>query len=222
MRTSTRLKTLLSGIAAAGTVFGGLCVCASEAQAGEGFDEGPHIWLAPVGVGVPVVTDDFFDLDPTFTWGLGGGWMFTPTRLFKVTLGGAFEHSLLRFEDSDFDFDEFGGHVLRFNLESRLGAGNEKVWGYGLIGAGAAGVLVHARNENILFDLDERRSAPGFNFQLGAGVQAIVWRGLYLGGEVDADLGLFFEKDDEGIGFNDDDDFSIHQVSIEFIIGYTF
>lgn len=195
---------------------------AAGPQRGGGFDEGPYIWIAPGAFGLPVGTDDFLDLDPTFGWGFGGGWMFARGRVFKATVGGAFEHTLLFFEDSDLDFDEFGGHVLRFVPEARIGAGTDKVWGYGLVGGGVAGVLVHVRHDGPIFDLDEDRSAPGFSFQLGGGVQGIVYRNLFLGGEFDVDLGQFYEDDEDDFLFNDDDDFAIYQVTIEFLVGWYF
>ena len=194
---------------------------AAGPQRGGGFDEGGYVWVAPGAVGLPVDVDDFWQLDPTFGWGFGGGWMFARGKLFKATVGGAFEHTLLFFDDAD-EFDDWGGHVLRFLPEARIGAGTNKVWGYGLVGAGVAGVLVHFRNNNPIFDVDETRSAPGFNMQLGGGVQGIVYRNLFLGGELDIDLGLFYEDDGDEIPFNGDDDFAIHQVTIEFLIGWYF
>ncbi|WP_157596382.1 hypothetical protein [Plesiocystis pacifica] len=190
----------------------------AQAKGGGGFDQGGYIMGTPGSVSIPVDTDDFFDLDPTFGWGFGGGYMFAEGKLFKATIGGVFEHSLVIFDD--LDYDDLGGHLVRFMPEARIGAGTNKVWGYGLMGGGVAVVNVNWRND--FFDLDGRESAPGFNMQLGGGVQAIVYKNLFIGGEFDVDLGFFFEDDDDQFGSPRDDDFTIHTVSIEAIIGWYF
>ena len=188
-----------------------------------GFDEGGYIMLAPGSIALPFRSHDFFDLDPTFGWGFGGGYMFSRGPLFKATVGGVFEHTVLLFDD--FEHDNFGGHVLRFMPEARIGLGTNAVWGYGLFGAGIAGTLWSWHRDVPWFDdIDGRRSAPGFNVQVGGGVQGIVWKNLFLGGEVDVDFGYFFHDRDydwEGDDFNDDD-FQVQQVAIEFLIGWYF
>ncbi|NVB42699.1 hypothetical protein G6O69_33060 [Pseudenhygromyxa sp. WMMC2535] len=184
---------------------------AASPQRGGGFDEGGYILGVPGGVGLPLDTDDFGNLDPTYGWGFGGGWMFARGRVFKATVGGAFEHSLMIFDN--FEFDDFGGHILRFLPEARIGAGNNRIWGYGLAGIGAAVAVVH----NDLTDNTE--AAGGLNMQFGGGIQGMIWRNLFLGGEFDFDLGFFFDEDRD---LSSDDDFAIHQVTIEFMIGWYF
>lgn len=221
-----RLPLLVSALACS---FLTLALTEAEAEAAPpqrsgGFDEGGYIMGVPGGLGIPVARDDFYRLNTaTYGWGFGGGYMFARGRLFKATVGGSFEHALLVF-DTDFDneFDNFGGHVIRILPEARIGLGTNKIWGYGLVGAGPAITLVHWRNNNPFFDVDRSESAPGFNMQLGGGVQGIVWKNLFLGGEVDVDLGFFFEEDPNQFGFDNDDDFAIHMVTFEFLIGWYF
>ena len=204
---------------------------ASEAQAAKpqrsgGFDEGGYIAATPGSLVLPFAGDDFetdaFDLDPTYGWGFGGGYMFARGRLFKATVGGVFEHTVLLFHDVD--FDDFGGHVIRVMPEARIGVGTNKVWGYGLFGAGPAGTFWVWDYDVPFFDddIDGRESAFGFNAQFGGGVQGIVYKNLFLGGEIDFDLGFYFEGDDDDWRGNDDDDFTIFSVAFEFMIGWYF
>jgi hypothetical protein len=186
---------------------------AAPPQRGGGFDEGGYIQGSPGPIAVRIADDDFGDpddIDPAWPWSFGGGWMFARGPLFKATLGGAFEHQLLFFRDVD--FDDFGVHSLHFLVESRIGAGTNKVWGYGLMGLGPGVTVVNIRNPTF----GRTDAAPGFNMQLGGGIQGIVYRNLFLGGEIDFDLGFYF--DDDYL----DDDFSYHMMSIEFLIGWYF
>ncbi|MCA9683123.1 MAG: hypothetical protein KC457_13065 [Myxococcales bacterium] len=217
-----RLAPVLTMVLAAAAYLG---LPQTEAQAappnkGGGFDEGGYIMGVPGGVGIPVVTSDFYDLNPSYGWGFGGGWMFARGKYFKATVGGVFEHAVI-FPDNA-DFNDFGVHILRFMPEARIGLGSNKVWGYGLAGGGPAFAIVHWRNNNPVFNVDTSHMAPGFNMQLGGGVQGMIWKNLFLGGEVDVDLGFFFEDDPNDFGNDNDDTFVIHQVTLEFLIGWYF
>lgn len=192
---------------------------AAPPQRGGGFDEGGYIMGSPGSLGLPLGEDDFPDLDPTFSWSFGGGYMFARGPLFKATVGGVFEHSLIILDD--FDFDDLGGHILRFMPEARIGAGTNKVWGYGLFGFGIAGAILIWDDDLPFIDNDRDESWPGATVQIGGGVQGIVWRNLFLGAELDFDFGFFFEDEDD-FDINNDDDFAIHQVTIEFMIGWYF
>jgi hypothetical protein len=194
---------------------------AARPQRSGGFDEGGYIYLTPGAFVLPFSERDFIDLDPSFGWGFGGGYMFARGRLFKATLGGVFEHTVLFFDR--YDYNDFGAHVLRFMPEARIGLGSNKVWGYGLFGAGIGGALWRWHRDVPFFDdLDGRNSAFGVNVQVGGGVQGIVYKNLFLGGEVDVDVGLYFEGDDNVWVDNADDDFTLMQVAFEFMIGWYF
>ncbi|PRP91304.1 hypothetical protein ENSA5_56530 [Enhygromyxa salina] len=194
---------------------------AAKPQRGGGFDEGGYIMLTPGSLVLPFAEDDFTDLDPSFGWGFGGGYMFARGELFKATLGASFEHTVLVLDD--YDFKDFGVHVLRFMPEARIGLGTNKIWGYGLFGAGVAGALwFWDFDVPFLNDINGDDSAVGFNVQFGGGVQGIVYKNLFLGGEIDFDLGLFYEGDAGDWRGNADDDFSIFQVAFEFTIGWYF
>jgi hypothetical protein len=198
---------------------------AARPQRSGGFDEGGYIIATPGSLVLPFAgndfEDDYFDLNPTYGWGFGGGYMFSRGPLFKATVGGVLEHYILIFDD--LEFDEFGGHVIRVMPEARIGLGNNKVWGYGLFGAGPA-FTVWRWNYDVPFfdDVDGSETAFGFNAQFGGGVQGIVYKNLFLGGEVDFDLGFYFEGDEDDWRGNNDDDFAIYSVAFEFLIGWYF
>jgi len=219
-----RALTLPLTAALAGACYFGFGSAEAEAagpQRGGGFDEGGYVYLTAPSFVLPFAEDDFIDLDPSFGYGFGGGYMFARGKLFKASVGGVLEHSVIFFDR--YDFDEFGAHVIRFMPEARIGAGTNKVWGYGLFGAGVAGALWNWNADlGFLGDLRGRNSAPGFNVQVGGGVQGIVWNNLFIGGEVDLDFGLFFEGDDNDWANNADDDFGIYTVAFEVMIGWCF
>jgi hypothetical protein len=181
--------------------------------------------FVPGSLVLPFAGNDFetnvYDLDPTYGWGFGGGYMFSRGPLFKATVGGVFEHTVLLFDNVH--FHDFGAHVIRVMPEARIGLGNNHVWGYGLFGAGPAGAIwVWDYDTPFFNDGHGRDAAFGFNAQFGGGVQGIVYKNLFLGGEVDFDLGFYFEGDDDDWRGNADDDFAIHSVAFEFLIGWYF
>ena len=184
---------------------------AAKPQRGGGFDEGAYVMGSPGAFVMPFSERDFTDLAPSFGWGFGGGYMFARGKLFKATVGGVFEHAVV-FVDG-VDYRDFGVHILRFMPEGRVGLGTDKVWGYGLFGAGVDGILWRA---DLGWFGSGRDSAPGFNGQFGGGVQGIVWKKLFLGGEVDLDLGLYFDDNRRNR------DFTVFSVSVEFLIGWCF
>jgi hypothetical protein len=208
---------------------------AAGPRGGSGFDEGGYIFLTPGSLVLPFSDDfndnDIFDLHPTYGWGFGGGYMFARGRLFKATVGGVFEHTLLMF--NDVDFTDFGGHLIRVMPEARIGLGNNKVWGYGLFGAGPAGAIWvwdaepgwcddGPGNDNCDdWSLNHREGAPGFNVQFGGGVQGIIVQNFFLGGEFDVDLGFYFDDDDNWRG-RDHRDLGVYTVAFEFILGWYF
>ncbi len=183
-----------------------------------GFDQGGYIFLTPSSV-VPTERhhynpriDYIHARDPSFGWGFGGGGMFPVGRLFKATVGGVFEHTVLFFSK---DFSIGGGHIIRFMPEIRTGLGNDKVWGYGLCGAGIAGVFWHTEHTGFIYDVGTTRySGPAFNVQSGGGIQGIVWKNLFLGGEFDFDLGWGRH--------NYDRNFRVFTVAFEFMLGWYF
>jgi hypothetical protein len=224
MRPARRLPAVLGPTLTAALYLG---LPEPEAEAARyrsgGFEEGGYIFLTPGSVVVPFSEHDFTNLNSvTYGWGFGGGYMFARGKLFKATIGGVFEHTVL-FLDG-YDFNDFGAHVLRFMPEARIGLGSSKVWGYGLFGAGVAGTLWRWHNNNVPFlgNLNGGNSAPGVNVQFGGGMQGIVYKNLFLGGEVDVDLGLFFEGNGNDWTGNNDDDFAIYSVAFEFMIGWYF
>ncbi|WP_146660440.1 hypothetical protein [Enhygromyxa salina] len=197
----------------------------SEAEAspppGTGFNEGGgYITITP-GALVLTGEHDFTEVNPSYGWGVGGGYMFAPGRLFKGTIGVGFEHNVLMLDG--YRFKDFGAHAVRLMPELRLGLGGNTVWVYGLVGAGFA-ATAWSWDADIGF-LDRPRgrdSASGLAVQAGVGMQGFVYKNFFLGAEVDFDAGFFYEKGGGNWGNNNDDTFSLYQVGIEFTAGWRF
>jgi hypothetical protein len=186
----------------------------ARARGGEGIHQGGYIYGAPAIIQLPIEDDDYADLDPTWGWGFGGGYLFEPANYFKIAVGGSFEHTIYNWDDVD--NDDASGNMLRLTGELRIGGGTNKVWGYGLIGPGLALSIVDV-HRGPFEDYDD--TDAGFNLSVGGGVQGAVWRSLFLGGELDFDLN-FFPNDEDGPYW--DNDYEIHQLWIKFIIGWYF
>jgi opacity protein-like surface antigen len=213
---SSRRIACLGGFAAAlaTSLYAVDADAAPRGRRGDGIHQGGYIYGAPGVVQLPIEDDDYFDLDPTWGWGIGGGYLWTPTRYFKIAAGGSFEHTIYNWDDFDED-DDILGNQLRLAGELRIGGGTNKVWGYGLVGPGLALSIIDV--DSPVFDDD---TDAGFNLTVGGGVQGAVWRSLFLGGELDFDLTWF--PDDDDLPGNLDDDYEIHQLWIKFVIGWYF
>jgi hypothetical protein len=196
---------------------------AAKPKRGTGIHQGGYIMGTPGSVVVPFYQNDFYDLRPSFGWSFGGGYMFAPGKAFKLTIGGVFEHSVVVFRD--YDYRNLGGHTIRIMPELRIGGGSDKVWGYGLFGVGPA-VALWSWYQGLPFidDVSGRDSAPGVNMQFGGGVQGIVWKNLFLGGEVDFDLGLYYWRNNDRRAWWREDrrNYEVFQVAFEFVIGWYF
>jgi hypothetical protein len=125
---------------------------APRGRRGDGIHQGGYIYGAPAIVQFPIEDDDYFDLDPTWGWGIGGGYLWTPARYFKIGVGGFFEHTIYNFDD--IDEDDVLGNMLRLGAELRIGGGTNKVWGYGLLGPGLALSILDAHDPGPVDDDD--------------------------------------------------------------------
>lgn len=205
---------------------------ARAAPAAEHLDSTGYVYAAPGAIYVPVAEDDFEDLvEIGFNWGIGAGGMFGPTDHFGGGIGLVFEHAPLHLDEDVDDwcglFGECDAHAHHFRIapELRLGAGAGRFFGYGLLSPGLG--LLFARLEGTLLgqEVDEDDTDVGFAMGVGGGVQILVWSGLSLGAELAADLGFFFEDDDEDIntgGPDSDDEYQAHMLDVRFTVGWWF
>lgn len=216
MRRATKSRWLVPLLALLGA---GLAAPEADAarpqnRGGGGLDGGGYAQFAPgvVGVGVPGLG---FDRDYRMSWagafGVGGMFVAGP---FKATLGVAIEHHVMLFDR--FSFSDNRGQSLHFLAESRLGAGTNRVWGYGLVGFGPALTLLHGAEGGFA---GATLGFGGVNLQLGGGIQGMVARRLFLGGEFDIDHGFYF---DNARAYFDRSDFSYHTMTLKFLIGWYF
>ena len=61
----------------------------------------------------------------------------------------------------------------------------------------------------------------GFTAQVGGGVQGIVWKSLYVGGEADLDLNFYFDAELQGLEIVDVRD-PLHSLAFELTVGWVF
>jgi hypothetical protein len=173
-------------------------------------DGGPYFQISP-GIATLVAGEHRFARDARWAWpwSLGAGTMLSRGHTFKATLGASLEHRVFFIED----VRAHGAHAL---FEARMGAGKRRVWGYGLIGVGAAATIfdfgfVRRRTTN---DVDD---FYGVVLQFGGGAQVLVSRRFFLGGEFDFDLGFHFPHYRHGL-----DPFWYHTVTLELTLGWYF
>jgi hypothetical protein len=171
--------------------------------------EGAYFQVSP-GIAAAVVHERGFAHDARWAWpwSIGAGRMFTRGPRFKATVGASLEHRVFFIED-------VGAHGVHALLESRIGAGSRRVWGFGLIGIGAAGtILDFGFIQRFGPDMD---AFAGLALQFGGGVQALIGRRFFVGGELDLDLGYYFP--DKRTNLNR---FHYHTLTIELTLGWYF
>lgn len=155
----------------AGSFFVGIVSCPALAEASpDRFDEGGYLLVSPGILGVEL---DGFGFG--YQFGVGGGYMWAPDRVFKIAFGGTFEHYIPN--------PSVRGMNFRFLPEARIGGGIDRVWGYGLVGAGFA-LLANPNSGG-------PDVYPGFDFEVGGGVQVLVVKRFFVGGEHDVDIQFF-------------------------------
>ena len=185
-------------------------------------DQRAYVYLSPAFFAVPLADDDVTDIvDLSYQWGLGVGgiWALGPKDRFGLSVGFAFEHNPATLDDDfengcDLVNTDCSIHVFRLLPEVRLGGIVNRFFGYGMISPGLG--LVYAHYDAPFAD-DEDTDA-GFNLGVGAGGQFMVWRQLYIGGELGFDLG-FYTNDEDDFG---NDDYQAHTLDFKALVGWYF
>lgn len=153
---------------------------------GPAFRTGPYVYLSPAFFRVAVASRDETDARMiSYRWGLGGGYLWR-RKVLVAALGLGFSHVPVAIDHRSGRCQAIAcdfAHDFDLNAELRLGGGSQRVIGYGLLGPGLA--LGHSRRGGA------STTTPGFNLDVGAGVWGLVWRGLFVGGEVAMNFGLF-------------------------------
>jgi hypothetical protein len=192
-----------------------------------------YLYGSPGFFAVPLGDDDVEDdLDFSYQWGFGLGGLFGvgPKRGFGIGIGFAFEHNPFTLDDDirdpcdDFDI-RCSAHAFRFLPELRLGWLWKQLFVYGYAAPGFGMTFVHVDEDSPFFRDDVDDVDPGFNFGFGGGVQYVVYKGLFIGGEIGADLGIYFEDDDPDdweVAPGRDDDYGLYLLDFKALIGYYF
>lgn len=200
-------RTLRIATATCAVALVSLFSATAEAADPPKFDKGAHLYLAPGLFYIPVGDSDTADaFDASYQWGLGGGYFFR-RRALMMEVGGSLEHIIANFDDCD--RSDCRGGMVRAQPEFRIGAGNDRIFGYGRVAAG----LAYSFAEVDLGIVDGDSDDIGFNFGFGGGAQFLLWRGLALGAEANVDLAFF-----------DDDHLveAVHTFGLKALVGWYF
>lgn len=166
----------------------------ASVQNDPGFNTGPYVYLSPGLLRVPVANRAETDArSVSYRWGLGAGYLWRRQR-FIAGLGLGFAHVPVTIDigsDRCAVSDCRLAHEFVLDAQLRLGGGSRRLVGYGLLGPGLAVGRSQRREGDTVIDF----RTGGFNFDLGAGVWGLVWRGLFLGGEVALNVGAYARDD---------------------------
>ncbi|MEM9456040.1 MAG: OmpA family protein [Myxococcota bacterium] len=185
-------------------------------SSGLGFYQGPYIYLSPGLFRVAVANRDETDARRvSYRWGLGAGYLWRRKR-FAAALGLGFAHvpvAIDRASERCAMLTCRSAHEFVLDAELRLGGGSDRVIGYGLLGPG----LVIGRSRRSDGTMDVAFTTGGFSFDLGAGLWGLVWRGLFLGGEVALNVGAYT---DDVSAFHDRA--RVTGLDLRFLLGWHF
>jgi hypothetical protein len=216
------LRSLLAGIAALLALTPARFAAAQEKSLSR---DAPSFYLyaSPAFVAIPVGEDVVTDtVDVSYEWGIGFGGLFAlgDSKRFGLGVGFGFEHNPATLDPAISDLcDAFGSschiHAFRLLPELRLGGiPSEQLYIYAQVSPGLG--LIHTVVENAFVSSED--TDPGFNLGVGGGLQYVVWKGLFVGGEIGADLG-FYTNDEADFG---NDDFNAYLVDVKGLVGYYF
>ena len=198
----------------------------------------PYVYLAPGLLQVPLGTRDETDTrKPSYVWGVGAGALWRRRRA-AVAFGLGLFHSPVAVKTSPpttsgpgasrCDDQDAGGDYecervndLRLLPELRVGGGTERLIGFARLAPGLAlgtskitGLVMTPQG---LVPDTQRFTTPGFALDVGAGLWGRVWRGLFLGAEVDLSLSIYGRV---AGSFHDDTD--VAALSVRAVAGWQF
>ncbi len=211
-----------------------LCACAlpSLAQAADPSsprDGGGYVYLAPGVVSIPLGDDDFSDIvDVGYEWGVGGGLMLSAGDRLGVGIGLGIHHAPLNLDEDvtnwcgPVDCDA-SAHLVRILPELRVGGGFGRLFAYGYLAPGLLVATSRFSTSAVGVTTDAEDTDLGFNLGLGAGVQVAVWEGLFIGGEIGANLGFMSDAEDDEIAIGDaGEGYGVHMLNLRVMLGWAF
>lgn len=181
-----------------------------------------YVYGSPIFFAAPLGDDDVTDaVAVSYQWGLGVGGFFAlgPSKNVGISAGFAFEHNPTTLDDDvddacDIIDADCSIHVFRLLPEVRIGGIANRLYAYGFISPGLG--LVYSKFDGVFTDDDD--TDAGFNLGLGGGASYVVWRNLYVGGELGFDLG-WYTNDEVDIG---DDDYAAYTLDLKALVGWYF
>ena len=210
------------GLTAAAAVAWPSSAEAAPPQATSPSEHRAYIYGSPALFAAPLGDDDVKDaVNVSYQWGFGVGAFFAllPSRRLGLSAGFAFEHNPTTLDDDIDDVCDLVDahcaiHVFRLLPEVRIGGVVNRLYAYGVISPGLG--LVYAKYDGAFTD-DEDTDA-GFNLGLGGGAHYVVWRNLYIGGELGFDLG-WYTNDESDFG---NDDYAAYTLDLKALVGWYF
>ncbi|MGH1346379.1 MAG: hypothetical protein ACRBN8_32730 [Nannocystales bacterium] len=108
-----------------------------------------------------------------------GGYLWSFPNRLKVSVGGGFKHRTMHLGARYGPSYESGWLAV-----VRVGAGTDRLWGYGLLSP-----AITMRSDPPTVEGGFSDAGGVLAFEAGGGVAAVVWRGLFVGGELTLDMG---------------------------------
>lgn len=206
----------LTGVAAA---FAFALAATAQAEPKSLSDDSPSFYLygSPALFAVPLGDDSTTDvIDVSYQWGLGLGGVFAvgDRKNVGIGIGFGFEHNPATIDSDYCVLSDCAIHAFRLLPELRIGGIVDQLYAYGVVAPGLG--IVHVVNDVPFFPTYEDTDY-GFNFGFGGGVQYIVWEGLFVGGELGFDVGIYID-DERPI----DDDYGVYLMDLKALVGYNF
>lgn len=156
---------------------------------------GKFLLVSPGLIALPFASPDLV----FYRWGLSvGGMLPGESSSFAGAYGFTFEHFVDKDTVTESYYDPYYGtfdtltadvwsHMLRALAEFRLGRSNQRIFGYALLGVGAAMLRVTASSGGI----KATSNAFGFSAPLGGGIQGLIGERFILGFEPRVVLDFF-------------------------------
>ena len=183
-------------------------------------DDSPSFYLygSPALFAIPLGEESVTNfVDVSYQWGLGLGGVFAvgDSRNVGIGIGFGFEHNPATIDSDVCVLVDCAVHAFRLLPVLRIGGIIDQLYAYGFVAPGLG--IVYTTIDAPLFGSRDEADF-GFDFGFGGGVQYFVWEGLFVGGELGFDVGVYVDGENV-IG---DDEFGVYLMDLKALVGYAF